>query len=216
MKTNDSQDVEPTTWHSIVKAGLRVKMSALLHVKSTEDSRQCPSCSTVNYHASLGAELICQYCSSTFRVSQGFLEEAGIPHTQISSSPSTDSQARVDDGVNDGTRYIRRFHILLHIEPIRSEDLAFNDPEKPANDKPGEGSESSRSLSPSTTSTNQIIMDFELEWCLLCGRQLDSPGPFCSKQCSEYKPDLSPSTSSTMKRGMKPRFEPKWDQIGKS
>ncbi|KAJ7582064.1 hypothetical protein C8J56DRAFT_956777 [Mycena floridula] len=31
----------------------------------------------------------------------------------------------------------------------------------------------------------------DVEWCLVCERHLDSPGPFCSKQCGESKPTIS-------------------------
>ncbi|KAJ7579464.1 hypothetical protein C8J56DRAFT_897308 [Mycena floridula] len=31
----------------------------------------------------------------------------------------------------------------------------------------------------------------DVEWCLVCERHLDSPGPFCSKQCGESKPTIA-------------------------
>ncbi|KAJ7592827.1 hypothetical protein C8J56DRAFT_483464 [Mycena floridula] len=79
LTSNGSEHIDPTTWNSVVKAGLRFKMSALLRINLTEDSRQCPSCSTLNTHTSFGSEILCHY--SIARPPSKFLRESwNRPH----------------------------------------------------------------------------------------------------------------------------------------
>ncbi|KAJ7592829.1 hypothetical protein C8J56DRAFT_1045284 [Mycena floridula] len=143
LTINDTEHVKSTTWNSVVKAGLRVKMSAVLRVDSTEDNRRCPSCSTLNTQTSLGSEILCQHCAITFRVSQGYLEEVvHSPEDHVIPSSHQVVGPEHDQADNDA-RYIRRFHVVLRIFKVvqeerksfaetRVEEIA-NDPETSGN-----------------------------------------------------------------------------------
>ncbi|KAJ7592809.1 hypothetical protein C8J56DRAFT_483158 [Mycena floridula] len=117
---NRDQVVLSTTWNPTMINGSTVKMSAVLRRSEEQDSRQCPSCSTVESQpVDLGAEIQCGNCGTRFRVSRGYIVEEST--SQMEDTPAAEPLS-VSPGSEEGEallvvqndiQYLRRFHVVL-------------------------------------------------------------------------------------------------------
>ncbi|KAG6915301.1 hypothetical protein DXG01_012252 [Tephrocybe rancida] len=119
------------TWALLVEPGATIVMDVLLRSHSENldtDSRQCPSCGHLCRSASLGDEVICPQCSTTFCVSRAMIEEIerdAADSTDITMDAPSGMQRQHEKALPSlhtvpngsriaGRRQFRRFRVLLH------------------------------------------------------------------------------------------------------
>ncbi|KAG6917237.1 hypothetical protein DXG01_003351 [Tephrocybe rancida] len=108
-------------WINLVKPGVTIIMDIVLKSESEDvgtDSRRCPSCRHLCNSASLGDEIKCPRCTTSFRVSRATIEEVNddsalqIP-TQEAFSPIRPLGIQGKSTDDCDVRYFRRFRVLM-------------------------------------------------------------------------------------------------------